>query len=453
MSCLPTGHGDLFAPNLENPDVRNDHPIVSGIYVSDKTANNIYAEFQNNVLDYRMFRRRREATRHRSSSHFLIRRDVFERIGGFNPELETFEDIEFFARCSRFGFSTSTEPEFTAVHLKRYSFMGLLGDYARKAFNGFRARRRQPRLFDGYDLNLGPAISCSWIAGGMLSVILAVAAIVPGAQQGALILAALFACAPILLWGTVFKEASPVVKGMSLVLWPAIGGSVMCATAWATISWLSRAGIQNLLALSDWIRAGVRVLLRYGMPVQIVNYVTARCNLRCEHCFYKDTLDAPDPGELPLEVIERTMREIGPVLWYSLAGGEPFLRNDLVELICLAQKHCRPKVFSFPTNGWYVERTSRTTLRALQKLERGNIILFFSLDGPREVHDKIRGEGLFDRVKQSMERLRPLQAIYPNLYLNVVTTVTPQNADAMPGFIGELVRDFDPNAISINLFR
>ena len=90
------------------------------------------------------------------------------------------------------------------------------------------------------------------------------------------------------------------------------------------------------------------------MPVQIVHYVTARCNLRCEHCFYKETLDAPNPGEMSLETLEKTMSEIGPVLWYSLAGGEPFLRNDLTDIIGLVQKRCRPKVFSFPTNGWFV---------------------------------------------------------------------------------------------------
>ena len=39
------------------------------------------------------------------------------------------------------------------------------------------------------------------------------------------------------------------------------------------------------------------------------------------------------------------MKKIGPVLWYSLAGGEPFIRSDLEYLIQDVQKHCRPKVF------------------------------------------------------------------------------------------------------------
>jgi MoaA/NifB/PqqE/SkfB family radical SAM enzyme len=189
------------------------------------------------------------------------------------------------------------------------------------------------------------------------------------------------------------------------------------------------------------------------MPVQIIHYVTARCNLRCEHCFYKETLDAPNPGEMSLETTERTVMEIGPVLWYSLAGGEPFLRGDLVDVICLVQKHCRPKVFSFPTNGWFVERTFLSTLRALQRMDRGNLILFFSLDGPESIHDEIRGKGSYSKVMETIERLRPLQAMYPSLYLNVVTTVTPQNAPVVTEFVDYLVREVRPNAVSINLFR
>jgi sulfatase maturation enzyme AslB (radical SAM superfamily) len=110
-------------------------------------------------------------------------------------------------------------------------------------------------------------------------------------------------------------------------------------------------------------------------------------------------------------------------------------------------------VFSFPTNGWYTEQTFETCLRVLQKMETGNLILFFSLDGPREMHDTIRGRGSFDRVKATMARLRPLTRLYPNLYLNVITTVTERNADVAAAFIDELVNDFGPSAISINLFR
>ena len=47
-----------------------------------------------------------------------------------------------------------------------------------------------------------------------------------------------------------------------------------------------------------------RVLVRNGLPVQIINYVTSRCNLRCEHCFYWKELDADHSHELSLNEIK-----------------------------------------------------------------------------------------------------------------------------------------------------
>ena len=430
-----------------------DRDVVCGTYRTDRNVNGVVDELQNAVLRYRLLTSRQDRTKHGSTSHMLVRREVFELVGGFNPELWAYEDIEFSARCHRFGFSVSTEPQFEAVHLKNYSVLSLLRDYLAKSHRAVMARRRYPAVFRGFDVNLGPAMTGSLIAGCLVSIAaLAVVAGFNAGLPGFLVLLGLI-LAPMYLWRTVLRGASRAAKLLSVVLWPLIGWSIATAVTAAIFRRGGRRVADSVRELSDWIRCGVRVLFRYGMPVQIIHYVTARCNLRCEHCFYKETLDAPNPGEMSLETTERTVMEIGPVLWYSLAGGEPFLRGDLVDVICLVQKHCRPKVFSFPTNGWFVERTFLSTLRALQRMDRGNLILFFSLDGPESIHDEIRGKGSYSKVMETIERLRPLQAMYPSLYLNVVTTVTPQNAPVVTEFVDYLVREVRPNAVSINLFR
>jgi radical SAM protein with 4Fe4S-binding SPASM domain len=79
--------------------------------------------------------------------------------------------------------------------------------------------------------------------------------------------------------------------------------------------------------------------------------------------------------------------------------------------------------------------------------------LFFSLDGPKDIHDEIRGKGSYDRLMETIQRLRALKKIYGNLYLNIVTTITPRNAPCAEQFIKDTVRTLKPDAISINLFR
>lgn len=442
-----TEHGRAFVHRRIAEGARG---VVSGVYTQDGPGGK-FSWLQNCVLRYRQL----DAAdlRHPlfSSSHFLVRRDTWRGLGGFNEEIATYEDVEFFARCGKLGLRPETAEEFEAIHLKEYAPLTLLKDYGHKSYNAFLVRRRYPHVFLEVPSLLGRPLQLILASGFMFWIFLAAA--IAGMGLPVLIAAAVAFVLPHRLSRQILGESHAGGALSLLWFWPLLSATVAGAVGAAVVVWTAR-GLRNAFYLGwDMLRALKRVLIRTGLPVQIIAYVTARCNLRCEHCFYKETLDNPNRGELSLDVFRRTTASVGPVLWFSLAGGEPFVRKDLAELIDVVQKNCRPKVFSFPTNGWYTEQTFEACLRVLQRMETGNLILFFSLDGPREMHDTIRGAGSFDRVKATMARLRPLTAIYPNLYLNVITTVTERNADVSPAFIDELVRDFGPSAISINLFR
>ena len=94
-----------------------------------------------------------------------------------------------------------------------------------------------------------------------------------------------------------------------------------------------------------------------------------------------------------------------------------------------------------------------SVLRMLQFARNKNIIIIqFSIDGQQEVHDKIRGENSFQKVKDSINRLQPLQEIYSNLHFSVITVVNNENREIYPDFIDELVQ-LGTNQININLFR
>ena len=47
-----------------------------------------------------------------------------------------------------------------------------------------------------------------------------------------------------------------------------------------------------------------RLFIKRGLPVNLIFFVTSRCNLLCKHCFYWDELNKKS-GELTFEEIER----------------------------------------------------------------------------------------------------------------------------------------------------
>ena len=131
-------------------------------------------------------------------------------------------------------------------------------------------------------------------------------------------------------------------------------------------------------------------------PGVIVN-VTNRCNLTCTHCFvFRDGNPNEAPAssreELSDEAILETLtalRErhgIGYALWM---GGEPLLRPRLL----------RNGVRLFGRN-------TITTNGTAPLIDMGSDVLYVvSLDGPEDLNDALRGDGVFRRVMRTLERI------------------------------------------------
>lgn len=132
-------------------------------------------------------------------------------------------------------------------------------------------------------------------------------------------------------------------------------------------------------------------------PVVVWN-VTRRCNLKCMHC-YAHATDEAAKEELSTEEGKRLLDDLAefgsPVVLFS--GGEPLVRQDLVELADYAVRHGMRAVIS--TNGTLI---TRSLARALKEV--GLSYVGISLDGMREVNDRFRGvKGAFHRAMAGIE--------------------------------------------------
>ncbi len=63
-------------------------------------------------------------------------------------------------------------------------------------------------------------------------------------------------------------------------------------------------------------------------------FVTSRCNSLCRTCFYFDKLNSTDDLTRRLQ-IERLSVTAPPFRKLWLSGGEPFLREDLAEIVAM----------------------------------------------------------------------------------------------------------------------
>lgn len=126
------------------------------------------------------------------------------------------------------------------------------------------------------------------------------------------------------------------------------------------------------------------------IPTSVTLSCTYRCNLKCRHCQSENDRDKPDiPTERFLRLIDE-IAEAGATK-VGFTGGEPLVRKDFGDLV----RRCRERrlLVSVVSNGWLVKKR-------MDALE-GISLLFLSVDGNREVHDRIRGPGSWDKFLEA----------------------------------------------------
>jgi len=131
--------------------------------------------------------------------------------------------------------------------------------------------------------------------------------------------------------------------------------------------------------------------------------VTSKCNSRCKTCNVWRLQVNHDESELELDRDEsyRVIDQLSKLdcRTVELHGGEPTLRRDLPELV----SYCNSLGMTtfFATNGLNMNEKLASEL-----VEAGLNEIRFSLEGPREPHNLIRGiEDAFDRKRQAIEAI------------------------------------------------
>ncbi|MEA3336834.1 MAG: radical SAM protein [Chloroflexota bacterium] len=160
-------------------------------------------------------------------------------------------------------------------------------------------------------------------------------------------------------------------------------------------------------------------------PFSVVISISYRCNSRCRTC---DVWQKPN-DDLTLEEWDQVFRKLGrsPV-YLTFTGGEPFLRQDLDQMVISGYLHTRPGYITIPTNGLLTDRILAQTENICRQCSNAQIGLNLSLDAIGDMHDDIRGvPGNWQRSMETWQRLKALQERFSNLVLTVHTVVSRFN--------------------------
>ncbi len=166
---------------------------------------------------------------------------------------------------------------------------------------------------------------------------------------------------------------------------------------------------------------------RERIPLNGSLEVTSRCNLRCEHCYlpFSERKGSKDV-ELSIPEIQRLFCEIADAgcLWLLLTGGEPFLRQDFLEIYDHAKK--KGFILTLFTNGTLISENIANHLA-----EWRPFVIEISLYGATQAtYERVTGiPGSYSRCMRGIELL--LERGLPLKLKSVLITLNQHELEQM----------------------
>lgn len=173
--------------------------------------------------------------------------------------------------------------------------------------------------------------------------------------------------------------------------------------------------------------------------LELVHFqLTRNCNLRCWFCGQwgrRGFFAGAQGEEMTFADWKRVAGELAGfqekpdiMLW----GGEPLVYPDFERIV----RFLREKGFSLGlvTNGVFLDRHASLCRDSFERI-------YVSVDGNREIHDAIRGEGVFDRVLSNLALLKGGRA-----EIVIMAVITPALLEILPEF-PRLFEPYSPQKI------
>ncbi len=177
-------------------------------------------------------------------------------------------------------------------------------------------------------------------------------------------------------------------------------------------------------------------------PEKVIISSTDRCNLNCRMCWRNDKEEDPNKtgNELTFKEIDKILEDAGKLKVKTIdltGGGEPFLREDIFDLLKLIKFH-----------GFEATLTTNATLLDEKKIEKliklGLDDICFSIETlEKEINDSLRGKGttekivstirLFNRIKKELNKTNPK--------LRLAAVITNKNYDKLDSLVDFAIKN------------
>lgn len=161
--------------------------------------------------------------------------------------------------------------------------------------------------------------------------------------------------------------------------------------------------------------------------------ITSKCNLNCKHCYNNS---GETSINIPIDILESLISDAlsDGIRSFTISGGEPFTRTDIVEIIELILKNESTRL-TIVTNATLITRTLLSKVKKLVN-DTSRVLFQISVDGfDQESHDFLRGKGAFDKLSSKLSLFHDFG--FPIIFHTVLHSHNYQNIERILEFAAQ----------------
>ena len=177
--------------------------------------------------------------------------------------------------------------------------------------------------------------------------------------------------------------------------------------------------------------------------------LTYRCNLSCKMCSIMNEIANREhlrkETELDKDEILEIINQLPPGSNITFTGGEALLKKGIDEIL---EKIGRVYKITIATNGALLKQNEDLLVKT------GVRALGVSLDGPPDIHERIRNqEGLFQRLQNGLQALIETKRIKSSPFpaINVNAVILRENYKSLPQVV-KIVKDLGLDSCTFQIF-
>jgi len=163
-------------------------------------------------------------------------------------------------------------------------------------------------------------------------------------------------------------------------------------------------------------------------PLTVTLQISRVCNLHCIYCSESDLIQDPS-----LALINKMIKNLSGVNRIIISGGEPLLRQDLFSILEMCKNNFN--IVALASNAVNIN------LEIAKRLSNYVNYLDITIDGPRNIHNKIRGS--YDKIVEGVWNLKKA-----GVEFSIVMVLLKENKEYVP-YVAQIADTFGAKKLKI----